>query len=138
MAEGAGGAGAIVQAGNQGNIPLQCPKLTATTYTSWSIMVESILQAYGLWEAIDPVTGGAVEARKNLMARSFVFQTLPKDVLLQVSKHKLSARIAAIQGWVTSLGSFHLGKRRQNRELRVGKADNIGGRWGRMLQYALL
>ncbi|KAK9072217.1 hypothetical protein SSX86_008649 [Deinandra increscens subsp. villosa] len=51
-------------------------------------MVESILQAYGLWEAIDPVTGEAVESKKNLIARAFIFQTLPEDVLLQVAKHK--------------------------------------------------
>jgi hypothetical protein len=86
--EMADGSTAIVQSNYHGSIPLQCPKLTGTNYTSWSIMVESILQAYGLWEAIDPVTGGAVEAKKNLMARAFVFQTLPEDVLLQVAKHK--------------------------------------------------
>ncbi|KAD0293352.1 hypothetical protein E3N88_44496 [Mikania micrantha] len=38
------------------------------------------------------------------------------------------ARAGAIQGWVTSLGSFHPGNRRQNRELLVGKADNIAGK----------
>ncbi|KAD4586052.1 hypothetical protein E3N88_23653 [Mikania micrantha] len=31
---------------------------------------------------------GAVDAKKNLQARAFVFQTLPEDVLLQVAKHK--------------------------------------------------
>ncbi|KAD4888233.1 hypothetical protein E3N88_20306 [Mikania micrantha] len=48
------------------------------------------------------------------------------------------ARAAAIQGWVTSLGSFHPGNRRQNRELRAGKVDNIGGRRGRMLQNGII
>lgn len=33
-------------------------------------------------------TGTAVEAMKNLIARLFVFQTLPKDILLQVAKNK--------------------------------------------------
>ncbi|KAD6796468.1 hypothetical protein E3N88_07364 [Mikania micrantha] len=47
------------------------------------------------------------------------------------------AQAAAIQGWVTSLGSFHLGNRMQNRELLVGKADNIGGRRDRMLQNGI-
>ncbi|XP_076951974.1 uncharacterized protein LOC143625555 [Bidens hawaiensis] len=51
-------------------------------------MVESILRAYGLWDTIDPVTGASVDDKKNLMARAFVFQTLPQDVLLKVAKHK--------------------------------------------------
>lgn len=51
-------------------------------------MVESILQPYGLWEAINPETGKVIEAKKNLMARAFVFQTLLEDILLQVAKHK--------------------------------------------------
>ncbi|KAK1410674.1 hypothetical protein QVD17_37213 [Tagetes erecta] len=90
---GVGAGGAIMQANNQtqnniNNIPLQCPRLSTTNYTSWSIMVESILQAYGLWEAFDPVTGGTVEAVKNSMARAFVLQTLPEEVLIQVAKYK--------------------------------------------------
>ncbi|KAD5803013.1 hypothetical protein E3N88_14373 [Mikania micrantha] len=88
MADANQGGCAIVHTSNQSNFPLQCPKLTSTNYTSWSIMVESILQAYGLWEAIDRITGGAVDAKKNLHARAFVFQTLPEDVLLQLAKHK--------------------------------------------------
>lgn len=70
------------------SIPLKCPKSTTTNYTSWSIMVESILQAYGLWEAVDPETVRVVEAKKNLMVGAFVFETLLEDVLLQVAKHK--------------------------------------------------
>ncbi|KAK1428540.1 hypothetical protein QVD17_17376 [Tagetes erecta] len=92
-AGGSGAGGAIMQANNRtqnniNNIPLQCPRLSTTNYTSWSIMVESILQAYGLWEAFDPVTGGTVEAVKNSMARAFVLQTLPEEVLIQVAKYK--------------------------------------------------
>ncbi|XP_071699570.1 uncharacterized protein [Rutidosis leptorrhynchoides] len=71
----------------QGNVPLQCPKLTESNYTSWSIMVETVLKAYGLWEAVDPVTGGKVEARKNHTTKGIIFQTLPEDILLQVAKH---------------------------------------------------
>ncbi|KAD2805583.1 hypothetical protein E3N88_38960 [Mikania micrantha] len=37
------------------------------------------------------------------------------------------ARVEAIQGWVTSLENFHPDNERQNRELLVGKAKNIGG-----------
>ena len=72
----------------QGNVPLQCPKLTETNYTWWSIMVETVLKAYGLWEAVDPVIKGTVEARKNHTTKALIFQTLPEDILLQVAKHK--------------------------------------------------
>ncbi|KAK9070857.1 hypothetical protein SSX86_009425 [Deinandra increscens subsp. villosa] len=72
----------------QGNVTLQIPKLTETNYTSWSIMVETVLRAYGLWEAIDPVTGAAVDEKKNYTTKAMVFQSLPEDILLQVAKHK--------------------------------------------------
>ncbi|KAK9047932.1 hypothetical protein SSX86_033106 [Deinandra increscens subsp. villosa] len=88
MADGGSG-GALVTTGNQSNnISLQCPKLTTTNYTSWSIMVETILRAYGLWGAIDPVTGAAVDDKKNYQTKAIIFQSLPEDVLLQVAKHK--------------------------------------------------
>ena len=70
------------------NAPLQCPKLTETNYTSWSILVETVLRAYGLWESIDPVTGATVDEKKNYTTKAIIFQTLPEDILLQVAKHK--------------------------------------------------
>ncbi|XP_076959030.1 uncharacterized protein LOC143634982 [Bidens hawaiensis] len=72
----------------QGNVPLQSPKLTETNYTSWSILVETVLRAYALWDAVDPVTGATVEERKNYTTKAIIFQTLPEDILLQVAKHK--------------------------------------------------
>ncbi|KAJ9541475.1 hypothetical protein OSB04_027981 [Centaurea solstitialis] len=83
----AGNAGALTVR-EQGNVPLQCPKLTETNYTSWSILVETVLRAYGLWESVDPVTGGTVDEKKNYTTKAIIFQTLPEDILLQVSKHK--------------------------------------------------
>ncbi|GJT21081.1 zinc finger, CCHC-type containing protein [Tanacetum coccineum] len=70
------------------NASLQCPKLTETNYTSWSILVETVLRAYGLWESIDPVTGATVDEKKNYTTKAIIFQTLPEDILLQVAKHK--------------------------------------------------
>ncbi|GKD07789.1 zinc finger, CCHC-type containing protein [Tanacetum coccineum] len=70
------------------NASLQCPKLTKTNYTSWSILVETVLRAYGLWESIDPVTGATVDEKKNYTTKAIIFQTLPEDILLQVAKHK--------------------------------------------------
>ncbi|GKB61428.1 zinc finger, CCHC-type containing protein [Tanacetum coccineum] len=70
------------------NASLQCPKLTETNYTSWSILVETVLRAYGLWESIDPVTGATVDEKKNYTTKAIIFQTLPEDILLQVAKYK--------------------------------------------------
>ncbi|KAL4556019.1 hypothetical protein LXL04_038654 [Taraxacum kok-saghyz] len=59
----------------QGNITLQCPKLTETNYPSWSILVETVLRAHGLWKT-------------KLHHKSDNLSTLPEDVLLQVAKYK--------------------------------------------------
>ncbi|GJV02588.1 zinc finger, CCHC-type containing protein [Tanacetum coccineum] len=37
----------------QGNVSLQCPKLTETNYTMWALLKETILKAHGLWKTID-------------------------------------------------------------------------------------
>ncbi|GJY99210.1 hypothetical protein Tco_0516640 [Tanacetum coccineum] len=63
------------------NASLQCPKLTETDYTSWSILVETVLRAYGLWESIDPVTGATVDEKKNYTTKAIIFQTLLEDIL---------------------------------------------------------
>ncbi|XP_021971772.1 uncharacterized protein LOC110866937 [Helianthus annuus] len=79
---------AIVPSNHQTNVALQCPKLTDTNYTLWAILVETILRANGLWEAIDPVIGATVEDKKNYTTKAIIFQSLPEDVLLLVVKHK--------------------------------------------------
>lgn len=70
----------------QVHVPLQCPKLTETNYTLWSIMVETVLKAYNLLESVD--LGGTMEAKKNHTTKDNIFHTLPEDILLQVSKHE--------------------------------------------------
>lgn len=81
MAENAG----AMTVHEQGNISLQCPKLTETNYTSWAIMVEIVLRAQGLWKTI---TGEDEDEKKNYTTKAIIYHTLPEDVLLQVAKHK--------------------------------------------------
>ncbi|KAD4586376.1 hypothetical protein E3N88_23977 [Mikania micrantha] len=102
-----------------GNVSLLCPKLTTTNYTAWSIMMETVLAAHGLQDAIDPVTGGGVDARRKNMAKALIFQSIPEDVLLQVSKYQepkdvwdairtvdeFAGRLSGIQSKYRSLGS---------------------------------
>ncbi|GJW16085.1 zinc finger, CCHC-type containing protein [Tanacetum coccineum] len=68
----------------QGNISLQCPKLTETNYTTWALLMKTILKAHGLWKTID--TKDAIDEKKTHTSKAMIFQTLPKDVLMQVAQ----------------------------------------------------
>ncbi|KAD7116862.1 hypothetical protein E3N88_04130 [Mikania micrantha] len=70
------------------SVSLQIPTLTATNYTTWSIMMEAIMDAQGLWETVETPPGMAVDEKKSKTARAFLFQAIPEDVLLQVAKKK--------------------------------------------------
>ena len=72
----------------EGNVPLQCPKLTDTNYTTWALMMETILKACGLWKVIDGIkeTGGkqntAIDEKAENTAKGMIFQTLPQGMLM--------------------------------------------------------
>ncbi|KAJ9551975.1 hypothetical protein OSB04_016020 [Centaurea solstitialis] len=68
----------------QGNVLLQCPRLTETNYTMWALLMETILKAHGLWETID--VKDAVDEKKAYTSKAMIFQTLPEDVLMQVAQ----------------------------------------------------
>ncbi|GKD83338.1 zinc finger, CCHC-type containing protein [Tanacetum coccineum] len=68
----------------QGNISLQCPKLTETNYTTWALLMKTILKAHGLWKTID--TKDAIDEKKTHTSKAMIFQTLPEDVLMQVAQ----------------------------------------------------
>ncbi|XP_076891538.1 uncharacterized protein LOC143542982 [Bidens hawaiensis] len=72
---------------SMGGFVLQAPKLTSTNYASWSVMVKIIFGANGLHDAIDKEKGVGIEERKKFMALDVIFQTLPKDVMLQMAKY---------------------------------------------------
>ncbi|KAJ9538324.1 hypothetical protein OSB04_031057 [Centaurea solstitialis] len=77
-------ASSITSVREQGNVLLQCPKLTETNYTTWALLMETILKAYGLWETID--VKDAVDEKKAYTSKAMIFQTLPEDVLMQVTQ----------------------------------------------------
>ncbi|XP_035843200.1 uncharacterized protein LOC118490096 [Helianthus annuus] len=76
-----------------GVVSLQCPILTATNYTTWAIKMEAILDAQGLWESIETEDGVAIDEKKSKLARAFLFQAIPEEVLLQVSKKKSAKEV---------------------------------------------
>ena len=73
------------------NIALQCPKLTETNYTTWAIMMETILKAYGLWETLEDTE--KVDVRKMHTTKAMILTTLPEDVLMQVAQHETAKEV---------------------------------------------
>nr|GEZ72554.1 zinc finger, CCHC-type [Tanacetum cinerariifolium] len=80
----------------QGNISPQCPKLTKTNYTTWALMMETILKAYGLWKVIDEKDGKketsgkqetAIDEKAENTTKGIIFQTLPQDMLMQAAQY---------------------------------------------------
>ncbi|XP_022008439.1 uncharacterized protein LOC110907823 [Helianthus annuus] len=83
--EGAQPNNAMVIHERTGSSNLVCLKLTSTNYNTWTVMMEAILDAQELWEAVDPVTGDAVDAKKNKVARAIIYSALPENILSQVA-----------------------------------------------------
>lgn len=75
------------------NIALQCPKLTETNYTTWAIMMETILKAYGIWEAIEVKEGDKANEKRENTSKAMIFQTLPQDVLMQVAQYSTAKEV---------------------------------------------
>ena len=71
-----------------GGGPFHYPQLTATNYTSWVIRVQAMMEDQGVWEAIEPAVGAAVDTKKDKKARSHLLQALPEDLLMQVARKK--------------------------------------------------
>lgn len=76
-----------------GGVPFQCPMLTPSNYTTWEIKMEAIMDAQGVWEAVEPAVGVAVDEKKNKTARAFIFQAVPEDILLQIAKKKKAQEV---------------------------------------------
>ncbi|KAJ0532326.1 putative RNA-directed DNA polymerase [Helianthus annuus] len=68
-------------------VSFQCPMLTSTNYTIWSMRMEVIFGIYGVWDVIDP---GSNDAKKNNMAKALLFQSIPEEQILQIGNLKLA------------------------------------------------
>nr|GEW10532.1 zinc finger, CCHC-type [Tanacetum cinerariifolium] len=76
-----------------GNGSLQCPKLTEINYTTWALMMETILKAYGIWETIVAKEGVTTNEKKENTSKVIIFQTLPQDVLMQVAQYSTAKEV---------------------------------------------
>ncbi|GKA23814.1 zinc finger, CCHC-type containing protein [Tanacetum coccineum] len=82
----------------------QCPKLKTTNYTVWAIQIKVILEAHGLWEAIEPKENTQVDIKKDKATTAFLYQALTEDVILQVASCKTAKEL-----W-ESLKKRHVGE----------------------------
>ncbi|GJW32547.1 zinc finger, CCHC-type containing protein [Tanacetum coccineum] len=96
----------------------QCPILKGANYTTWAIQMQIILEANGLWEMIEPNEKTQADNRKDKTAIAFLYQALPQEQLLQISKHKTAKAI-----W-DALKTRHIGEERvQQARLQTLKSD---------------
>nr|GFC06313.1 zinc finger, CCHC-type [Tanacetum cinerariifolium]GFC06418.1 zinc finger, CCHC-type [Tanacetum cinerariifolium] len=80
--------------------------------------MQIILEANGLWEIIEPNGKTQADNKKDKTAMAFLYQALPEDQLLQISKQKTAKAI-----W-NALKTRHLGEERvQQARLQMLKSD---------------
>ncbi|GJR87116.1 zinc finger, CCHC-type containing protein, partial [Tanacetum coccineum] len=96
----------------------QCPMLKPSNYSSWTIRMQIILEANGLWEMIEPLETTQSDNKKDKTAITFLYQALPEEQLLQITKHKTAKAI-----W-DALKTRHIGEQRvQQARLQTLKSD---------------
>ncbi|XP_074373654.1 uncharacterized protein LOC141714003 [Apium graveolens] len=63
--------------------------LTKGNYTAWAMKMRVYMQAYGVWEAIEPKDPKAsVEDRQDKMALVTIYQAIPEETLLSLAEKK--------------------------------------------------
>ncbi|GKD79065.1 zinc finger, CCHC-type containing protein [Tanacetum coccineum] len=80
--------------------------------------LQIILEANGLWEMIEPNEKTQADNKKDKTAIAFLYQSLPEEQLLQITKHKTAKAI-----W-NALKTRHIGEERvQQARLQTLKSD---------------
>ncbi|GJY74971.1 zinc finger, CCHC-type containing protein [Tanacetum coccineum] len=96
----------------------QCPILKPSNYSLWAIRMQIILEANGLWETIEPNDKTQADNKKDKTAIAFLYQALPEEQQLQITKHKTAKAI-----W-DALKIRHIGEERvQQARLQTLKSD---------------
>ncbi|KAL4558732.1 hypothetical protein LXL04_036934 [Taraxacum kok-saghyz] len=72
----------------------QIPVLTPINYSVWAVKVKSIMDAYGLWETVEPRNlGEEPDLKKQKQALAFLFQAIPEEMVLQMSDYTDPKRV---------------------------------------------
>nr|GEY24723.1 ribonuclease H-like domain, reverse transcriptase, RNA-dependent DNA polymerase [Tanacetum cinerariifolium] len=83
-----------------------------------AIRMQIILEANSLWEMIEPLETTKADNKKDRTAIAFLYQALPEEQLLQITKHKTTKAI-----W-DALKTRHIGEERvQQAMLQTLKSD---------------
>ncbi|XP_074376845.1 uncharacterized protein LOC141718365 [Apium graveolens] len=96
--------------GKDRQIGLSYPMLTKINYTAWAMKMKVYLQAYNVWEAVEPKDPKApIEDKADKRAMTMIYQEISEELLL-----KLAERTTAKQVWpaikTTSLGADRVKK----------------------------
>ncbi|GJT47212.1 zinc finger, CCHC-type containing protein [Tanacetum coccineum] len=84
----------------------------------FAIRMQIILEANGLWEMIEPNEKTQADNKKDKTAIAFLYQSLPEEQLLQITKHKTAKII-----W-DALKTRHIGEERvQQARLQTLKSE---------------
>nr|GEV64049.1 zinc finger, CCHC-type [Tanacetum cinerariifolium] len=95
----------------------QYPMLKLSNYSLWAIQMH-ILEANGLWKMIEPNEKTQADNKKDKTAMAFLYQALPEEQFLQITKHKNAKAI-----W-DALKVRHMGEERvQQARLQTLKSD---------------
>ena len=92
-----------------GSTSIQCPMLSPTNHTVWSMRMKVLLRVHEVWDTIEP---GSDDQKKNDVAIALLFQSVPETLILQVGEQTASKEI-----W-NAIKSRHLGADRV-REARL-------------------
>lgn len=71
-------------------LTIQCPMLTTTNYTVWSMRMKVALKVHKAWETIEPGQG---DADKNDLARALLFQSIHESLIIQVGNLETSKEL---------------------------------------------
>lgn len=65
------------------------PVLTKSNYTAWALKMRVIMQAHGVWEAIEPTDPkSTIEDRTDKIALAMIYQGIPEEMLLALAEKK--------------------------------------------------
>ncbi|KAK9058062.1 hypothetical protein SSX86_022902 [Deinandra increscens subsp. villosa] len=79
---------ALVPVKEGGSLSYQVPTLTPTNYPVWVVKVKSIMDAYGILEAVEPrALGAEPDEKKAKQALAFLFQAIPEEMVLQMASY---------------------------------------------------
>ncbi|XP_009124283.2 uncharacterized protein LOC103849223 [Brassica rapa] len=67
-----------------------CPMLSSTNYTVWATRMKVLLRVHKVWESIEPRTN---DEEKKDIAIALLFQSIPKNLILQVGEVDSSKEI---------------------------------------------